>query len=133
MIKEFQKGFTLIELMIVVAVIGMLAAVALPTYRDYVAQAQGGAAMKGVLSWAAKAQECVMTGLGCASLAAELGTISQLSGSSTIADGAASTLVWDSGTCAVTATITPQGGISYVAASTGAGATDAQCQAGAGL
>lgn len=59
---QMQKGFTLIELMIVVAIIGILAAIAIPQYQNYVAKSQVSRVMSETGALKTAIETCMMEG-----------------------------------------------------------------------
>lgn len=60
--KQVQKGFTLIELMIVIAIIGILAAVAIPQYQNYITRSQVNRVMSETGQLRSAAEDCILNG-----------------------------------------------------------------------
>jgi len=113
-----NQGFTLIELMIVVAIIGILAAIALPAYQDYTAKAKGSNAVASLGGQKIKVAEAYATSgsLGCTDTAGA--AIPDCTGNGVLG------LTYDG----ITATMTPtapaagSGNITWACALTGTGA-----------
>lgn len=70
--NSMQKGFTLIELMIVIAIIGVLAAVAVPAYQDYIAKSQVASGLAEIIPGKVQS-EVLLNDSGTATSAAAIG------------------------------------------------------------
>jgi len=87
---QVQKGFTLIELMIVVAIIAILAAIAIPAYQDYMGRTQAGAALSDIRGGVTAFEEFISRGVA-GSIVGEDPTVIGLTGTARCPDLSVST------------------------------------------
>ena len=101
--KKVQKGFTLIELMIVIAIVGILAAVALPAYENYTKRAKFAEVVSSVVPIRNAIDICVQT-TGVAISACPITTADSLMDEEAATGDYVSAVTWDLAAGTITAT-----------------------------
>lgn len=119
--KQIQKGFTLIELMIVIAIIGILAAVALPAYQDYTVRAKASELMLAVSAAKNSVSEYVIVNNTVPAALTIQNTTSKMVADVAYAN---SSIVVDGSVGALGATVT----IKFTPVITASGGVDWECQ-----
>jgi type IV pilus assembly protein PilA len=122
------KGFTLIELMIVIAILGVLAAIAIPTYQDYIGRARvsEGLALAGGAKIAVAEFHQANNAFPADNAAAGIPAPAEIVGTDVTGVAIASNLI----TVTYSATRIPNGGTLILAATAGAGAMTWTCTGG---
>ncbi|MDH2436395.1 pilin [Pokkaliibacter sp. MBI-7] len=120
--NKAQAGFTLIELMIVVAIIGILAAIAIPQYQNYVAKSQASRVMDEAGSLKTAVESCILDGrttIGTAAGQCDPGA----TGSTLLTGATQGTAVLPAGTGVPQVAITAATGAATITATLGGSAT----------